>query len=101
MHTSNVSAERLHPFEGFATAVTHKAFPLGVDRLVSVQSARRDEGLAAYFTPVRPLSRVSPDVSCQVGTVTEAFFTDGAAVGFVFALLVAVEVVVMVVMVEM
>lgn len=73
--------------------------PLCVDRLVSVQSARRDEGLAAYFTPVRPLSCVRPDVSCQVGAVTEALLADRAGVGFVSALLIA-EVVMVVVMVE-
>ncbi len=87
MHTSHVPAEGLHPLEGFTTVITDKVFPLSVDRLVSVQSARCDESLPAYFTPVRPLSCVCPDVSCQVGAVTEALFADGAAVGLLFALL--------------
>lgn len=90
VNTSHVSAKRLHPFEGLATVVTHKVFPLRVDGLVSVQSARRDEGLSAYFTPVRPLARVRPDVSSEVGAVAEALLAHRAAVGFFFALLAAV-----------
>lgn len=63
VHASYVPAQRLHPFEGFATVVAHKVFPLGVNGLVSVQSAGGDESLSADFTSVRPLSGVCPDVS--------------------------------------
>lgn len=102
MHNSHVPAERLHPFKRFTTIITHKVFPLSVDRLVSVQSARRDKSLPAYFTSVRPLACVCPDVSCKVGAITETFFTDRAAVGLLFALLaVAADVVVVVVVVVM
>lgn len=94
VHTSHVSAQRLHPFEGFTTAVADEAFPLCVDGLVSVQSARSDECLLARIAHVRPLSCVGSDVSCQVGAVTEALLADGADVGFVFALLAAAAVVV-------
>lgn len=97
MHNSHVSAKRLHPFKGFATIITHKVFPLCVDRLVSVQSARGDKSLPAYFTSVRPLTRVCPDVSGQVGAVTETLFTHRAAVGLLFALLAIVVVIVVVV----
>lgn len=93
MHTSHVSAKRLHPFEGFTAAVADEAFPLGVDGLVSVQSACSDERLLACIAHVWPLSCVSPDVRCQVGAVTEALLTDGADVGFVSALLTAAVVV--------
>lgn len=93
VNTPHVSAKRLHPFERLLTVITHKMFPFSVDRLVSVQSACGDKGLSAYFTPVWPLSCVCPDMSCQVGTVTETLFTDRAAVGFLFGLL-AVTVVV-------
>lgn len=99
VHTSHVPAEGLHPFEGFATVVTDKVFPFSVDRLVSVQSARCDKSLPAYFTSVGPLPCVCPDVSCQVGAVTEALFADRAAVGLLFTLL-ARSVVVVVVGVE-
>lgn len=97
MNTPDVPAERLHPLEGFTAVVADKVFPLGVDRLVSVQSACCDKSLPAYFTLVRPLPRVCPDVSCEVGAVTKALLTNRAAVGFLFALLAIVVVVVLVV----
>lgn len=87
-----MSAQRLHPFKGFPTVITHKLFPLSVDGLVSVQSARRDKSLPAYFTSVRPLSCVSPDVSCEVGAVAKALFTNGAGVGLLSPLLVIIVV---------
>lgn len=95
MHTSHVSAKRLHPFEGFTAIITDKVFPFSVDGLVSVQCACCDKSLSAYFTSVRPLSCVCPDMSCQVGAVTETLFTNRAAVGLVFTLL-AVDIVVVV-----
>lgn len=93
MHTSHMPAQRLHPFEGFATIIAHKVFPFSVYRLVSVQSARRDKTLPAYLTSVRPLPCVCPDVSCEMGTVTETLLTHRAAIGFLFALLAVVVVV--------
>lgn len=93
VNTSHVSAKRLHPFKGLPTVITHKMFPLSVNRLVSVQSARCDKGLSAYFTSVRPFSCVCPDMSSEVGTVAETLFTDRAAVGFLFSLLAVIVVV--------
>lgn len=80
MHTSYVSAKRLHPFKGFAAIIANEAFALGVDRLVPVQRACCDESLSAYLTPVRSFARVCPDVSCEVGTVAETLLAHGAAV---------------------
>jgi len=93
VNTPHVPAQRLHPLEGFTTIITDELFPLGVDRLVSVQRARGDEGLPADVTSVRPLPGVCPDVSREVGAVTEALLADGAAVGLLFALLAVVVVV--------
>lgn len=101
MHAPHVSAQRLHPFEGFAAAVAHEALPLSVDGLVSVQGARRDEGLLARLAHVGPLPRVGPDVGGQVGAVAEALLAHGADVGLVSALLAAAAVVVAVVGQEM
>ncbi len=100
VYTSHVPAERLHPFKGFTAVIADKLFPLSVDGLVSVQSAGGDKSLPAYFTDVRPLSRVCPDMSCEVGAVTEALLAHRAAIRLVFALLVVVIVVVLVVVVE-
>lgn len=97
MHNSHVSAKRLHPFKGFTTIITHKVFPLSVYCLVSVQSTRGDKCLPAYFTSVRPLARVCPDVSGKVGAVTETLFTDRATVGLLFTFLTNVVVIVVVV----
>lgn len=94
MHTSYVPAKRLHPFEGFPTVITDKVFPFSVDRLVSVQSACCDKSLSAYFTSVRPLSCVCPDVSGEVGAVAEALLANGAAVGLLFTLLAVADAVV-------
>lgn len=80
MHTSNVSAKRLHPFKCFATIITYEAFPLRVDGLVPVQRACCDKGFPAYVTSVRSFARVCPDMSCEVGTVAETLLTHGAAV---------------------
>lgn len=96
MDDSHVSAKRLHPFEGFTTIVADEVFPLCVDSLVSVQCTGCDESLSAYLTSVWPLSCVCPDVSCQVGAVSETLFADGAAVWPVFTLI-AIAVVVVVV----
>lgn len=87
MHTSYVSAKRLHPFKGFAAIIANEAFPLGVDRLVPVQGACCDKSLSAYFTPVRSFARVCPDMSCEVGTVAETLLTHGATVRPLFILL--------------
>lgn len=92
MHTSYVTAKRLHPFKGFAAIIANEAFPLGVDGLVPVERARRDERLSAYFTPVRPFARVRPDVSCEVGAVAETLLAHGAAVRPLFILLAVVQV---------
>lgn len=72
---------------------TDEMFALGVDGLVSVQSAGRDKGLSTYFTPVRPFSRVRPDVGRQVGAVTETLLANRAAVVFVPGILAVVAVV--------
>lgn len=87
MHTPNVSAERLHPLKGFATVITDEALALAVDGLVPVQRAGGDERFPADVTPVRPLARVRPDVSRQVGAVAEALLAHGAAVRPLSALL--------------
>lgn len=87
MHTSDVSAERLHPFKGFPTIIADEAFPLGVDGLVPVERAGCDKSLSTDFTPVRSFARVRPDMSCQVGTVAEALLTHGAAIRPLFILL--------------
>lgn len=87
MYTPRVPAKGLHPFEGFSTVITHKVFPLSMDGLVSVEGAGCDKGLSADFTSVRPFPCVCPNVSCQVGAVTEALLTHRAAVGPVFILL--------------
>lgn len=87
MDYSHVSAKRLHPFEGFTTVITDEVFPLGVDSLVSVQCTCCDESLSAYLTSVWPLSCVCPDVSCQVGAVSETLLAHGAAVGPLFTLI--------------
>lgn len=94
MHNSHVSAKRLHPFKGFTTIITHKVFPLSVYCLVSVQSAGCDKSLPAYFTSVWPFACVCPDMSCEVGAITETLFTDRAAVGLLFTLLAIVVIVV-------
>lgn len=93
MHTSHVSAKRLHPFEGFATVITDKVFALRVDGLVSIQRTCCDKGLPAYLTSVWPLSRVRPDMSCKVAAVIETLFADRAAVGLLSALLAVAAVV--------
>lgn len=95
-----MSAKRLHPFEGFTTVITDEVFPLCVNSLVSVQCTCCDESLSAYLTSIRPLSRVCPDVSCQVGAVSETLFADGAAVGPLFTLIAIAVVVVADVAVE-
>lgn len=88
-----MSAQGLHPFKGFTTEIADKVFSLSVDGLVSVEGTGGDEGLPADLTPVRPLARVCPDVSRQVGIISEGLLAHRAAVGLVPAL-VAVAVVV-------
>lgn len=92
MNASHVPAKGLHPFEGFATEITHKLFSLSVNRLVSIQSARRDKSLSAYVTPVRPLPCVSPDMCCKVGAIAETLLTNRATIRLLFILLAVVVV---------
>lgn len=81
VQTSDMPTQRLHPFKGLPTVITDILFPFSVYCLVSIQSTSRDKCLSAYFTYIRPFSCVSPDVSCEVGAVIEALFTNRAAVG--------------------